>query len=239
MWIHVDISRQYTCGTGIQTKQRLWTDGGDKQPTGYTRACARAYICLHTHTYIYHIVCNLYKKLYIYIYIYIILFVKVNTWKKCQPCAGNNTHFDCQQLFSKQLDRNFYEVENNTPLVGLEYNRELEYTNIYLNIIYRQVSNIRRTLVRNWIDDHSDVVGASPIGAAPTTSSFSPQHLASIYCANTTTSRDEKHLSIGIWCVLYYRFYGSIYIYLLILNKIKNLKGFCVLSVNKMLLIRC
>ena len=39
--------------------------------------------------------------------------------------------------------------------------------------IYRQVSNIRRTLVVNKIVDHSDVVGASPVGAAPTTSSFS------------------------------------------------------------------
>ena len=39
--------------------------------------------------------------------------------------------------------------------------------------IYRQVSNIRRTLVGNKIVDHSDVVGASPVGAAPTTSSFS------------------------------------------------------------------
>ena len=38
---------------------------------------------------------------------------------------------------------------------------------------YRQVSNIRRTLVGNGIVDHSDVVGASPVGAAPTTSSFS------------------------------------------------------------------
>ena len=38
--------------------------------------------------------------------------------------------------------------------------------------IYRQVSNISRTL-GNKIVDHSDVVGASPVGAAPTTSSFS------------------------------------------------------------------
>ena len=45
---------------------------------------------------------------------------------------------------------------------------------IYIYIyIYRQVSNIRRTLVGNKIVDHSDVVGASPVGAAPTTSSFS------------------------------------------------------------------
>ena len=39
--------------------------------------------------------------------------------------------------------------------------------------IYRKVSNIRRTLVSNEIVDHSDVVGASPVGAAPGTSSFS------------------------------------------------------------------
>ena len=38
---------------------------------------------------------------------------------------------------------------------------------------YRKVSIIRRTLVGNKIVDHSDAVGASPVGAAPTTSSFS------------------------------------------------------------------
>ena len=36
---------------------------------------------------------------------------------------------------------------------------------------YCQVSNIKRTLVANEIVDHSDVVGAWPVGAAPTTSS--------------------------------------------------------------------
>ena len=36
-----------------------------------------------------------------------------------------------------------------------------------------EVSNIRRTLVGNKIVDNSDVVGASPVGAAPTTSSLS------------------------------------------------------------------
>ena len=38
---------------------------------------------------------------------------------------------------------------------------------------YRKTSNIRRTLVGNKIVNNSDVVGASPVGAAPTTSSFS------------------------------------------------------------------
>ena len=39
--------------------------------------------------------------------------------------------------------------------------------------IYRKTSNTFRTLVGNKIVDHSDVVGASPVGAAPTTFSFS------------------------------------------------------------------
>ena len=41
------------------------------------------------------------------------------------------------------------------------------------NLTYHKVSNIRHTLVGNIIVAHSDVVGASPVGAAPTTSSFS------------------------------------------------------------------
>ena len=39
--------------------------------------------------------------------------------------------------------------------------------------IYGQVSNISHTLVGNEIFDHSDEVGASPVGVAPTTSSSS------------------------------------------------------------------
>ena len=39
--------------------------------------------------------------------------------------------------------------------------------------MYHQTSNISRTLLDNNIVDHSDVVGASPVGAAATTSSFS------------------------------------------------------------------
>ena len=38
---------------------------------------------------------------------------------------------------------------------------------------YSQVSDISLTLEGNKIVDHSDVVEASPVGAAPTTSSFS------------------------------------------------------------------
>ena len=37
---------------------------------------------------------------------------------------------------------------------------------------HRKTSNISRTLVGNEIADNADVVGASPVGAAPITSSF-------------------------------------------------------------------
>ena len=76
--------------------------------------------------------------------------------------------------------------------------------------IYRKTSNISRTLVGNKIVDNSDVVGASPVGAAPTTSSFSTEHLVSMDWAKTTARGYKKHLSFGIWCDLYQRFYGSL-----------------------------
>ena len=42
-----------------------------------------------------------------------------------------------------------------------------------LNVIHRQTSNIKPTWAGNRIVDHSGVIGASPVGAAPTTSLFS------------------------------------------------------------------
>ena len=36
--------------------------------------------------------------------------------------------------------------------------------------MYRQIPNIRRSIVGNKIVDHSDVIVASPVGAAPTIS---------------------------------------------------------------------
>ena len=74
---------------------------------------------------------------------------------------------------------------------------------MYSLMKYRQTSNIRRTLVGNKIIDNSDVVGASPIGAAPNTSSFSIEHLASMDWAKTTARGYKKHLSFGIWCDSY------------------------------------
>ena len=72
-------------------------------------------------------------------------------------------------------------------------------------INYRQTSNIRCTLVENKIVDHSDVVGASPVGAAPTTSSISKEHLVSMVWAKTTA----RLPSFGIWCAIYCRFDGK------------------------------
>ena len=68
---------------------------------------------------------------------------------------------------------------------------------------YHKTSNIRRTLVCNKIVDHSYVVGASPVGAAPTTSSFSTWHLASGGSAKTGTIQYDNLLRVGIWYVLY------------------------------------
>ena len=46
-------------------------------------------------------------------------------------------------------------------------------TMIFTILNFHKTSNISRALVGNKIVDNSDVVGASPVGAAPTTSSFS------------------------------------------------------------------
>ena len=68
---------------------------------------------------------------------------------------------------------------------------------------YREIPNIKRTLVGDGIVYHSDVVGALPVGAAPTTSSFLTYHMALIACAMISARQDKKHLSLVIWCILY------------------------------------
>ena len=74
-------------------------------------------------------------------------------------------------------------VENREPRGSVSYSRNVaippEISSTMLNNVvlsgktYHQNSNISRTLESSKIVDHSDVVGASPVGAAPTTSSFS------------------------------------------------------------------
>ena len=70
-------------------------------------------------------------------------------------------------------------------------------------VIYRQTSDISHIFVGNKTVDHSNVVGASPVGAAPTTFSFSTQHLALMDWAKITARRDDKHIQFWIICVLY------------------------------------
>ena len=73
-----------------------------------------------------------------------------------------------------------------------------------VHVTYRQTSNIRGTLVGNKLADHSDVFGASPVGAAPTTSSFSTQHPQWIG-TNTTTSNGSWRQGIKgeMTCTVY------------------------------------
>ena len=79
-------------------------------------------------------------------------------------------------------------------------------------MIYRQTSNICRTLVGNKLVDHSGVVGASSVGAAPITSPFSTQHLGSVDWTKTTATRDEQLIRCGIWCFfLHYMSFMIIY----------------------------
>ena len=61
-------------------------------------------------------------------------------------------------------------------------------------IDYRKTSNISRTSVGDEIVDNSYVVGASHVGAAQNTSSFSTQHLASMDWVKTTARVYKKHL---------------------------------------------
>ena len=88
-------------------------------------------------------------------------------------------------------------VENEQEKMQFNAIENIQTLTFHQNFTYRQTSNIRRILVGNKILDHSDVAGASPVGAAPTTSSFSTKHLASIDCTKATARWDEKHLSFG------------------------------------------
>ena len=65
-----------------------------------------------------------------------------------------------------------------------KYPLTLMASNIKHNVVnfdhYRHTSNISHTLLGNKSVDHSDVVVASPVGVAPTASSFSTSHQASV-----------------------------------------------------------
>ena len=94
----------------------------------------------------------------------------------------------------KNGTENYYYVKDsiwNLILLQFSINRNLYYK-------YHQISKISFTFVCNEIIDHSGVVGASFVGAAPTTSSFLTKHLASLDWVKATARRDEKHLRFRI-----------------------------------------
>ena len=84
-------------------------------------------------------------------------------------------------------DKNTTYMQKNLDLEevswGQSVQKVIEFCKFFSSIAYKAYnwlimkctvkSHISRTLVGNEIVDHSDVVGASPVGAAPTTSSFS------------------------------------------------------------------
>ena len=65
-------------------------------------------------------------------------------------------------------------------------------TELLTHQCHRQTLNISHTLVGNKLADHSDEVGASPVGAALTTSSFSAKHMASFDWEKTSARRDKN-----------------------------------------------
>ena len=82
----------------------------------------------------------------------------------------------CINLTGSSLIQKFNTTHSNVNSLPIQKPRQLiimYIQPIYNHCDYRQVSNIRRTLTGYKIVDHSDVVGASPVGAAPSTSSFS------------------------------------------------------------------
>ena len=59
---------------------------------------------------------------------------------------------------------------------------------------YHQTSNISSNFVGNKLIDHSDVIGASHVGVAPTTSSF----LAWLQWIGQRQLEDEELLAFGV-----------------------------------------
>ena len=71
-------------------------------------------------------------------------------------------------------------------------------------MIYPYISNIRHTLLGKKIVDHSDVAGAAPVGAAPTTSSFSTSTPGFNGLSKDNCKTRQKTIKFkGIWCDLY------------------------------------
>ena len=121
----------------------------------------------------------------------------------CRKISDSITYVLGEKAFLLSAIYNVCNVKYSNTFHCIIMNALIKYALFVPNKTYCQTSNISHTLVGNKPVDHSDVVGALPDGAAPTTSSFSTSHLALIYCRKTTTRRDEKHLNFGIQCNFY------------------------------------
>ena len=98
-------------------------------------------------------------------------------WKhiiKVSVPMGNKAKLRLWKYESLQENINLFELDGFTTKHKLTQIYQIMFV-LYLGLLkaYRQTSNTRRTLRGNWIVDHSDVDAASPVGAAPTTSSLS------------------------------------------------------------------
>ena len=79
--------------------------------------------------------------------------------------------FNLINLFKKAVER-WWSHHMYEEIVWISrYKGSIDEEIAHLN--YPQTTNIRRILVGNKIVNHSDVAGASPVGASPTISSFS------------------------------------------------------------------
>ena len=92
----------------------------------------------------------------------------------------------------------------------MRYHKIIKYIILWVvlklsNIRYCQTSNISHTLVSNKTVDHSDVVGASPVSAAPTTSSFLTEHLTSMDCTKDNCKARQETFKFWDLCVSYIR----------------------------------
>ena len=97
---------------------------------------------------------------------------KQSTTKPCAYFLGYTVKGNLFCNFDKCVDGTFQQSECSNKLFSVCAYSIVVYLVCKKYVSYRQVSNIRRILVGNEIVNHSDVVGASPVGAAPTTSPF-------------------------------------------------------------------
>ena len=119
----------------------------------------------------------------------------INWSAMCLGCFSFYTGWDNRS--SSQSPQYTWPIVHNAP-----FGTEMWYWTRRICHMYPQTSNISRTSVDNEIVDHSDGVWASPVGAAPNTSSFPTEHLTIMDRAKTTARWNEKYSSFEVWCDL-------------------------------------